>query len=160
MNVVTCKEAKAKGLPRYFTGRPCKQGHVCERKTRTKQCVECLRANSRAWRGSDTPAALARRRDKSRAESARRNGWAAPPRERDCPPRPADGRCQGCDAITGKPLMMDHCHVDGPFRAWVCQKCNHAPERVMRKPADKLAVEIAHEARRLGLPAPGDASNR
>lgn len=33
--------AKAAGLPRYFTGKPCKRGHTAERLVATKQCVEC-----------------------------------------------------------------------------------------------------------------------
>lgn len=44
---------------------------------------------------------------------------------------------------------MDHDHITGAFRAWVCARCNQAPERVIREPADKLAAEIAKEARRL-----------
>lgn len=34
-------EAKALGLKRYFTGKPCKRGHVAERSVHRAMCVEC-----------------------------------------------------------------------------------------------------------------------
>lgn len=39
--VISCKDAKAEGLSRYFTGKPCKRGHVAERYTRTGNCIQC-----------------------------------------------------------------------------------------------------------------------
>jgi hypothetical protein len=39
--VTTRKEAKEQGLSRYFTGKPCKYGHVSERSTSTRICVIC-----------------------------------------------------------------------------------------------------------------------
>jgi hypothetical protein len=35
--------AFAAGAPRYFTGKPCKKGHVAERFTNNATCVECHR---------------------------------------------------------------------------------------------------------------------
>ena len=47
------------------------------------------------------------------------------PREQDCPPRPANGNCQYCDRHVGvKRLHLDHSHVTGRFRAWICNTCN------------------------------------
>lgn len=39
----TRAEAKAQGAPYYFTGEPCKHGHIAPRKTKGA-CVECLKA--------------------------------------------------------------------------------------------------------------------
>jgi hypothetical protein len=36
-------DAKAAGLTRYFTGKPCLHGHIAERMTRGTPCVECKR---------------------------------------------------------------------------------------------------------------------
>jgi hypothetical protein len=33
--IISRKEAKAAGLTRYFTGKPCKRGHVVERRVDT-----------------------------------------------------------------------------------------------------------------------------
>ena len=43
MDIITRKEAKAQGLPRYFTGKPCKHGHIAERQTSKGVCEECHR---------------------------------------------------------------------------------------------------------------------
>lgn len=43
--VITRSEAKALGLKRYFTGKPCKRGHVTTRKVSDKSCRECNRLN-------------------------------------------------------------------------------------------------------------------
>lgn len=39
--IVSRKEAKAIGLPRYFTGIPCPYGHVAERRTGGANCLLC-----------------------------------------------------------------------------------------------------------------------
>lgn len=49
MEIITRAEAKAQGLVRYFTGVPCKHGHMCERLVRSATCVECSNAASRNW---------------------------------------------------------------------------------------------------------------
>lgn len=40
---ISRKEAKCRGLKRYFTGKPCQHGHVCERTTSNSACVLCQR---------------------------------------------------------------------------------------------------------------------
>lgn len=49
MDIVTRKEAREKGLKRYFTGKPCRHGHIAERRTDTAQCCECLKIYQRGW---------------------------------------------------------------------------------------------------------------
>ena len=39
--------AKITGQPRYFTGKSCKHGHVCERYTHNSVCLECDRRMSK-----------------------------------------------------------------------------------------------------------------
>ena len=41
-------QAKAKGLDRYFTGKPCIHGHVAERYVNGGDCVECASGRSAA----------------------------------------------------------------------------------------------------------------
>ena len=40
------KEAKSLGLTRYFTGLPCKYGHLSERHVANYECVECRKARN------------------------------------------------------------------------------------------------------------------
>jgi len=49
VNVVTKAEAISNGYTRYYTGIPCKYGHICERITSDRGCVECKRVKTRAW---------------------------------------------------------------------------------------------------------------
>lgn len=41
MNITSRKEAMAKGLKTYFTGKPCPKGHIAERYVCSWNCVEC-----------------------------------------------------------------------------------------------------------------------
>lgn len=43
-------QAKQTGSPRYFTGKACSRGHVAERMTSNRRCVECLLADSQQWK--------------------------------------------------------------------------------------------------------------
>lgn len=41
MEIISKKEAKELGLARYFTGKPCKNGHVSETYTSSGKCCTC-----------------------------------------------------------------------------------------------------------------------
>jgi hypothetical protein len=41
MNLVSLSEARESGITRYFTGLPCIRGHVAERMTSTRVCLQC-----------------------------------------------------------------------------------------------------------------------
>ncbi|QJB21902.1 glycolate dehydrogenase [Xanthomonas phage FoX3] len=72
MNEIISKaEAKAQGLKRYFTGKPCPNGHVVERQVSGGGCVECTRANAAAWYAANA--------DRHRANAA---AWRAENPER------------------------------------------------------------------------------
>jgi len=42
--------ARSIGASRYFTGRPCANGHLCERRIKNSKCAECYRENFTKWR--------------------------------------------------------------------------------------------------------------
>jgi transcriptional regulator with XRE-family HTH domain len=53
----TRQQARDRGLGKYMTGKPCKHGHVAERRTDTGNCTECQRlAQQRYKAGSGTVA--------------------------------------------------------------------------------------------------------
>jgi hypothetical protein len=66
---------------------------------------------------------LRAQRDAKRRKRALRGGYKPPPAEKDCPPKPLDGRCECCERPT-KRFNLDHCHETGVFRGWVCCGCN------------------------------------
>jgi len=47
-DILLRREAKEQRLPRYFTGRPCKHGHIAERYTSNNKCLDCNREQGRA----------------------------------------------------------------------------------------------------------------
>lgn len=50
VEIMTRKEAKEKNLKRYFTGEPCKYGHISERVITTKNCIECEKIRLKIYR--------------------------------------------------------------------------------------------------------------
>ena len=54
MQIISYKEARAKGLKRYFTGNPCKNGHISERMVSHCGCIECAYERTRKW-GQENP---------------------------------------------------------------------------------------------------------
>lgn len=49
MSLVSYKQAVAEGKSRYFTGKPCKQGHIAERRVSGRCCVVCADTSARDW---------------------------------------------------------------------------------------------------------------
>lgn len=48
---MTRQEARDAGLTKYFTGRPCKHGHIAERRM-SDGCIECADKAARAWQAA------------------------------------------------------------------------------------------------------------
>jgi hypothetical protein len=47
--IVSLAEAREKGLTHYFTGNPCKLGHVAKRQVSNRGCVVCLKQKATDW---------------------------------------------------------------------------------------------------------------
>ena len=41
IKLISRTEAKALGLTRYFTGKPCPKGHICEKRVSNFNCIQC-----------------------------------------------------------------------------------------------------------------------
>lgn len=70
--IISRADARAQGLKRYFTGNPCKRGHVVERQVSNLTCIGCDRDQHRANRPFI---------DKSK-ERDRLRAWSAENREK------------------------------------------------------------------------------
>jgi len=53
MNIVSKIEAIDAGEKRYFTGIPCKNGHIAERYVKRDICVACSAARSKKWQDAN-----------------------------------------------------------------------------------------------------------
>lgn len=69
MDIVSKQQASALGLKKYFTGKPCKQGHIAERYVAKSTCCECLKINAEKTR--DARNARSRERYHSMSEDQR-----------------------------------------------------------------------------------------
>lgn len=49
MQKITRKKALSLGLKRYFTGKPCPNGHISPRKTTGRQCLACTREKAAGY---------------------------------------------------------------------------------------------------------------
>ena len=74
----TREEAKKSGSKYYFTGQPCKHGHIAPRKTKGV-CIECLKVE---WaKGNETRADYFREYNKREDVKDRKNEWYQENRE-------------------------------------------------------------------------------
>lgn len=127
-------EARAAGETHYFTGRPCKFGHVARRIVRSRNCCECTRLTSL-------------RRDRAEFRAANRKSFTGfSPELVQQRMEEQGGRCAICrnELQPGKRTHADHCHETGTCRGMLCRDCNWAlgwmkdsPER-MRAAADYI----------------------
>lgn len=66
MTPISRKEAQSQGLKWYFTGKPCKHGHISKRQTGSKGCWECHQVAYAKWSAKNLPR-LAEQKRKYRA---------------------------------------------------------------------------------------------
>ncbi len=53
MERISRKEAKLKGFKTYFTGKPCKHGHISIRRIDNRCCDECSKGRSNEWKSNN-----------------------------------------------------------------------------------------------------------
>lgn len=99
----TRRAGKAAKATLYFTGKPCKHGHISVRFTSTGQCRECTRKASR--------------------EHPKKAFWNRRHRGIPEPEYPAPECCECCENKASR-LCIDHDHETGKFRGWLCVCCN------------------------------------
>lgn len=67
MKIISKVEAKEQGLDLFFTGKPCKYGHIAERRTRNSDCLQCARERAAKY-ALDNKEQLLEKAAKYRAE--------------------------------------------------------------------------------------------
>jgi Recombination endonuclease VII len=114
VNPISRKQAIAEDRKHYWTGKPCKNGHISKRLVSTRQCTACMHKILFDRYCRNRAAEKARSRNYQRQK--------LPPPTRPCP--------QVCE-LCGRPpktraLALDHDHETGEFRGWLCGVCNMA----------------------------------
>jgi hypothetical protein len=74
MDLVTRKQAIENGESRYFTGKPCKRGHISERYVNNSSCLSCAGAgegvNYHRWTSDDIAKLRIMSKDKTMEQAA------------------------------------------------------------------------------------------
>lgn len=63
MDIISREEAKRQGLKRYFTGKPCLRGHICERYIISSTCTQCQKNRGSKWREDNKEIVNRKRRE-------------------------------------------------------------------------------------------------
>jgi hypothetical protein len=138
MQVITIREAESAGLTHYFTGKPCKHGHIALRYVSTWRCVPCTVDRVVDWQHKNPEKKKAKQAryeakkptERKLEESRRDHATARQRRERrvtELAGRPRPLVCDVCqDQNTQRKdvIAFDHCHTHGHFRGWLCDRCN------------------------------------
>jgi hypothetical protein len=123
---ITRKVALERGLPRYFSGKPCPKGHIAERTAKGATCVECTRDRGRVNTLHDS---LEKRKQnlKQRYGLSIEDFIVRVERQRN--------RCALCSNLSQK-LVVDHCHARKKVRELLCERCN----RLLGTAEDSLEI--------------------
>ena len=139
LTIITRAEAKAQGLTRYFTGKPCPQGHVADRSSSSAGCCECSRERDkkRVWKDRPRPdrsdyfklrAATPHGRLMNRKAALKYNFgllWDAYQQLLADQNQSCALCCTPLDRSTHTRLPhVDHDHATGKVRAILCHACN------------------------------------
>lgn len=156
--IISIRSAEAAGLKHYFTGKPCKYGHLAPRYVSTWRCVPCTIGRVLDWQVTNPEKKRAKqnryqaRKDKGQklVESRRDRATAKKLREKrltEIAGRPRPYVCELCEQPNTRRddvIAFDHCHKHGHFRGWLCDRCNttlgQAEDKpdLLRKMADYL----------------------
>lgn len=148
--VISRHDAAAAGHTRFFTGVPCKYGHISQRMICNKICYTCLVGRTQKFWNEHRAESLARGkrwRDKN-IEHVRdmgvKNSRIFRTRYPEVIRKHFDGlrnkkvsrqekiagrkKPSNCDLCGEKKsfIVFDHCHAHGHFRGWLCNSCNVA----------------------------------
>lgn len=140
ISIMERQSASTLGLTRYFTGRPCKNGHIAERSTTTKKCLECIPFwNRKKDRLPTKPLSkwgeykkVSRSNpdfQKNEMDARLKRTYGITLEEYNALHSKQDGRCKICnqpETARNRSLAVDHDHKTGKVRGLLCGKCNMA----------------------------------
>ena len=132
--VISRAEAIRKNLSRYFTGKPCKNGHTAARRVSDYSCTECSQEASARYLSRNTEKHRERTREWRKANP---EAWAEIKRRADLKMlyglstkefkamlEQQGNACAICQEPFKSTPHVDHCHTTGKVRGLLCGSCN------------------------------------
>ena len=103
----------------YFTGKPCKYGHISNRYVTNSQCVECLKIRT----------AKTRERSPDTFKDYNLKSWLKKAynisvEEYKSLLKIQNNKCSICEKDLAEGSHVDHCHNTGKIRGILCPACN------------------------------------
>jgi hypothetical protein len=159
MDVIGRQEAKTQGLRFYFTGKPCKRGHVSKRSVNSCRCMRCAADDQETWRQTNPEQAKQQMQDYIARDP---EGWRARAKAwRENNPERAKERVRAWHAANpdyAKQWSRDNAgRVNATARTWYRANTAHrrALDRAWRKANPEAALAIIHRYRARAVAAPG-----
>ncbi|MBS0596396.1 MAG: hypothetical protein JSR92_03410 [Proteobacteria bacterium] len=107
--------------------KPCKNGHENPQRNANGDCVQCVRDRAKKWNKSEKGKAKRREIAHGREQREKKATWQRKRLGMPEPSRPPPDECEACGRKAGRKILsLDHCHVTGQFRGWLCIQCNTA----------------------------------
>ena len=131
MDIITRRQAIERGLPHYFTGKLCRNGHIANRTVSRCDCIECVRDQYARWREKHPDQAkffsnryYANNRDKSKKRvNNRRVSIKLKAIEYK------GGRCQNCGYSRFHGALEFH-HRDPNIKDFEIARCNRGWDKI------------------------------
>lgn len=134
LQIMTIRAAEKAGLKHYFTGKPCRYGHLSPRYVSTWRCVKCSVERVITWQNENRDKKIAKqrryqaRKDKGQKLLDSRRDHATERQRREKRLTEIAGRprpmvcdiCEDANAWRNDIIAFDHCHKNGHFRGWLC----------------------------------------
>lgn len=170
MQIISRAEAKASGLKRFFTGKPCKNGHIAEISVSSYVCCECSRLKLSELYRADLEKSRAHRREYYAENSERERAKNAASRARNRE-----------SVLVGKKAWYERVKHSPEWRAKEkakrdankeakraydkqyaivnsAKKVERAREWIRANPEARAAISLSYDGRRRSQKAQGDST--
>jgi hypothetical protein len=131
MEIISREDARSKGYTRFYTGEPCKRGHIAERTVSSNGCLMCTRENnSKYWATGTIRDSRRNYRIKHNFKFVLRQEYGMSQEEYLDMLKQQENRCAICNIpLVGKNKAkdapaVDHCHTSTAIRGILCTACN------------------------------------
>jgi hypothetical protein len=150
----------------FYTGKPCKHGHIAKRRTNKNSCVECIQAIANRYKRSDKARETRLARivqlkstgewERATASRTLKHYYGITLIDYEAMFAAQNGVCAICqmpevvnDHKTQKPrrLAVDHCHKTRKIRGLLCNACNTALGKLKDNPQliERAAAYVRNE---------------